>query len=430
VKLRWAAVTDEGKVRPHNEDHILAEDPLFAVADGMGGHAFGEVASEIAIETLRASFGADPTADGLVEAVKNANHAVWERAHEQPELRGMGTTTTAAALVDQDGEHVVEIAHVGDSRAYLLRDGELEQLTDDHSLVEDLVRSGRLSPEEAATHPQRHIVTRALGMEDRDGVAAPLEVDTITILPYRGDRILLASDGLTNEVTDEQIASILRRLADPNDAARELLRMANANGGNDNISVVLIDVVEDNDKAAVASKALAGEPAPPSQPVDSPSAKIATAESSADLRGSGSGDEKAPKARRAKRPRQQLTVRTVGFVIAVIAVFGLAIVAITWYAKGSYYVGLHGNKENVTIFRGRPGGFLWVKPTVTHRYSLTVNDVPPASRGQLREGQAEPTLGAARHYITNLQNEAEQLAAATSTTAVPTTTAVPPTSAP
>src|SRR6185295_17687714 len=111
------------------------------------------------------------------------------------------------------------------------------QVTDDHSLVEDLVRSGRLSPEDALSHPQRNIVTRALGMEDRDGVAAPLEVDTVTILPYRGDRILLASDGLTNEVTDEQIASILRRLADPDDAARELVRLAKANGGNDNISV-------------------------------------------------------------------------------------------------------------------------------------------------------------------------------------------------
>ncbi len=136
----------------------------------------------------------------------------------------MGTTTTAAALVDQDGEKVVEIAHVGDSRAYLLRDGDLEQLTDDHSLVEDLVRSGRLSPEDALSHPQRNIVTRALGMEDRDGDPAPLEVDTVTILPYRGDRILSTSDGLTNEVSDDQIASVLRRLADPDDAARELLR--------------------------------------------------------------------------------------------------------------------------------------------------------------------------------------------------------------
>lgn len=409
MKLNAAAITDVGRVRPHNEDEVLAEDPLFAVADGMGGHAGGEVASQIAIETLKAEFQSDPTADGLVHAIQQANAAVWQRAHDNAELHGMGTTTTAAALVEMDGEQVIEIAHVGDSRAYLLRDDELEQLTDDHSLVEDLVRSGRLSPEEAENHPQRHIVTRALG--HGDGEAGEIEVDTVMVSPFRGDRLLLASDGLTNEISDDQIASILRRFADANEAAAELVRQAKAAGGNDNISVVVIDVVDDDDKAGTASAALADEPPPASATITTTAAR--------------ERDTSVTNARRASREaprqRQPLTIRTILFVVAVAAVIGIALLAITWYAKGSYFVGDRGGR--VTVFRGRPNGFLWVKPTVDHRTDLKVADLQGAAQDQVRDGQPEPTRRAAEHYIRNLRAEVTT----TTTTAPPatTTTAAP-----
>src|SRR4051794_788243 len=252
--LAYGFATDVGVVRANNEDTLLVEDNLFAVADGMGGHAAGEVASLAAVEALRAAFGQQPhTVGGLIEAVRIANSAVWDRAAEDTSLRGMGTTVTVVALVQEDGEDHVAIANVGDSRAYLFRDGELGMLTDDHSVAEQLVREGRLTPEEAAVHPQRHVLTRVLGM------GPEVDVDCYPILPYRGDRFLLCSDGLINEVSESQIASVLRRLADPAEAARELVAMAKESGGHDNITVVVVDVVDDDDRAGVASAAIAGE---------------------------------------------------------------------------------------------------------------------------------------------------------------------------
>ncbi|MDP9071525.1 MAG: Stp1/IreP family PP2C-type Ser/Thr phosphatase, partial [Actinomycetota bacterium] len=252
--LRAGAATDVGRVRSNNQDHLLMADPLFAVADGMGGHAGGEVASLTAVEALLAGFDANRTADGLADAVRNANEAVWKRARERTELRGMGTTMTALALVRENGEEALAIVNVGDSRAYLLRDGDLDQLTDDHSVPKELERAGRLSAEEAAVHPQHNVLTRALGIEPE------VEVDCFRVIPYRGDRILLASDGLFNEVSDKDIASVLRRMDDPDEAARELVAMAKEHGGNDNITVVVVDVVDDDDRAGRASAALADEP--------------------------------------------------------------------------------------------------------------------------------------------------------------------------
>src|SRR5437016_9083658 len=249
--LRFGSSTDAGRVRGNNEDNLVVAEPLFAVADGMGGHRGGEVASLTAIESLRVAFDDDHSAEGLTEAVREANRAVWEKAQDDADLRGMGTTLTAVALVEVDGEQRLVVVNVGDSRAYLLQQGELSRLTEDHSLVEDLVREGQLSADEAAIHPQRHILTRVLGM------GPDVEPDMWQILPYEGDRLLLCSDGLTNEVTDSEIASVLRRLADPTDAARELVRLARAHGGSDNITVVVIDVVDDDDRSLVASQAVA-----------------------------------------------------------------------------------------------------------------------------------------------------------------------------
>ena len=235
MRFAWATASDAGQVRAGNEDSALAVDGLFVVADGMGGHAAGEVASRVAVEALQASAGT-----GIVEAVRLANQAVMDRADADPSLRGMGTTLCALAL-GTDGQ--VEIVNVGDSRAYLFRDGALVQVTEDHNLVAQLEREGRLTAEEARVHPQRNIITRVLG-NDPD-----VEVDVFPVDAFRGDRFLLCSDGLFNEIEDDAISDVLRNHRPPQEAADELVRRANAAGGRDNITIVVVDVLDDDDKA-------------------------------------------------------------------------------------------------------------------------------------------------------------------------------------
>jgi protein phosphatase len=408
TELRVGSATDVGQVRTNNEDQLLVTDQLFAVADGMGGHAAGEVASLTAVEALKAAFARNPTADGLADAVREANRAGWRQAAEQAELRGMGTTITAAALVEEDGEELLVVANVGDSRTYLLRDGELDQITDDHSLPEEMVRRGELAPEDAAMHPQRHILTRVLGMDEE------IEADCFRIVPYKGDRVLLASDGLTNEQTDDQIASILRRLADPEDAAKELVRQAKANGGNDNITVVVIEVVDDDDRASAASAALAAEPDRP---------RTGRVERVRERDGDGGG---AP----ATSPRdRRLTGRVAAFIVVLALLLGGTFGAVVWYARSAYYVGVQGDK--VAIFQGRPGGLLGMDPTLKQRTSLLVADVAPARLDDLRQGKEVPSLAEARAYVANLKEEAAALQPPpTTTTTTTTTTTVPPPPAP
>ena len=218
----------------------------------MGGHQGGEVASDTALRTLDQAF-VESTTEGLLDAAHDANDAVLERAAGDPDLRGMGTTLVAIAPME-DSEAIAWI-NVGDSRLYLLRDGDLTQISEDHSLVQEAVRAGDLSPEEAHTHPQRNIVTRALGIDP------DIEIDGDQVNAFAGDRYLLCSDGLYEFVDDDRIASTLRRLDDPTEAARELVRLANEGGGRDNITVVVVDVVDDNDQAATAAKEMEGSTA-------------------------------------------------------------------------------------------------------------------------------------------------------------------------
>ncbi len=233
---RQAALSDPGRRRRRNEDAYVVQPPLFAIADGMGGAQAGEVASRLAAAALEE--GSSGSGDGRerVEAlVQEANRRVYKRSSEDPDASGMGTTITAA-LVDAG---VVWIGHVGDSRAYLLRDGALQQLTEDHSLVAELVRSGRLSAEEAQTHPQRSVITRAVGTD------ADVDVDTFPIEPRPGDVFLLCSDGLTDMIDDGTIAGIVQEHRDDLEAAaRTLVAAANRGGGEDNITVVVFDVAE------------------------------------------------------------------------------------------------------------------------------------------------------------------------------------------
>ncbi len=235
--LRSGSATDVGRVRTVNQDMPLERSDLYAVADGMGGHVGGEVAARVAVETLDRAFEHAPTVDGLRTAFSEANSAVWQESLMNADLRGMGTTLTAMALVGgTGGKDVLALANVGDSRAYIFSDGELTQVTDDHSLAEERMRHGEMTEEEAAVHPQRHILTRALG------VSSEVQADMWELDLRTGDRVLLCSDGLSNEVSTEEMAEILGEVDDPDEAARRLVDVANEHGGADNITVVIVDV--------------------------------------------------------------------------------------------------------------------------------------------------------------------------------------------
>jgi protein phosphatase len=239
MRLSSFAGTDVGRVRAGNEDSLFNGRTVFAVADGLGGHAGGEVASAAAVAPLAALDGrgfADPAeaAEALAGAVRQANAAILDQAAGDPGLWGMGTTLTAAAVA---GDHHLQLAHVGDSRAYLLRDGSLEQLTTDHTVVGELVRRGRLSPEQAAVHPERSILTRAVGLDPRVPVDTPDPLELAA-----GDQVLLCSDGLTETVPDAAIAELLSAPGDGDAACRSLIDAANAAGGPDNTTVVLVRV--------------------------------------------------------------------------------------------------------------------------------------------------------------------------------------------
>ena len=231
--------TNPGRKRRRNEDAYVCDPPLFAVADGMGGAQAGEVASSLAAAALKERGEGDDDGDGeerVAELIQEANRRVHQRAVDDESASGMGTTMTVA-LFHRDG--MVSIGHVGDSRAYLHRDGRLEQLTEDHSLVAELVRRGELSPEEAEVHPQRSVITRALGTDP------DVDVDTFTVQAQEGDVFLLCSDGLTTMVDVEGITTVVdRNRNDLHAAARALIREANERGGDDNITAVLFEVAE------------------------------------------------------------------------------------------------------------------------------------------------------------------------------------------
>ena len=234
---RAAGVTDTGRRRLRNEDAFVCEPPFFAVADGMGGARAGEIAARLAASALEEAAPAARGQEGVVELIVEANRRIWERAVADPATAGMGTTVTAA-LVDPD-TGAVAIGHVGDSRAYRLRDGALEQLTTDHSLVAELVQSGVLTPEEAERHPQRSAITRALGTEPS------VEVEAFTVAGEAGDVFLICSDGLSTMLGDDEVVSAIERVdRDPAAAAEALVVAANARGGEDNITVVLFELVE------------------------------------------------------------------------------------------------------------------------------------------------------------------------------------------
>lgn len=225
--------TDIGRVRPHNEDSLIVTPPVYAVADGMGGHEAGEIASEVAVETLAVHAPRHPDPQGLARAFKAANRAVFRAVSEGRGKAGMGTTLTAAIV---EGTQIV-VAHVGDSRAYLLHQGVLQRITRDHSLVADLIEQGRITEAEARYHPNRSVITRALGSD------ANMQADVYEVDASHGDRLLLCTDGLSGMIEDERIAHILKSVADPQEACEALIVAANEAGGHDNITAIVVDIV-------------------------------------------------------------------------------------------------------------------------------------------------------------------------------------------
>jgi protein phosphatase len=429
VQLRAGVATDTGRVRAINQDSymVLPDRGLWVVADGMGGAQAGEVASSMAIEALKDSY-VDPTVESLAAAMAEANRRIHDAARD-PDLTGMGTTAVAIALVPgepdpeapgaEEEQHLL-VVNVGDSRAYLFRDAGLTQLTDDHSVVAQLVRDGRISQAEADAHPQRNIVTRVLGPYP------DVQVDIWPVDPVRGDRYLLCSDGLFNEVPDDQMAAVLRRLEDPSDAAAELVRLANESGGRDNITVIVLDVVDAGGRAQKASRAIKGDLAGFSSALDADRLSDDQLDGvrSAPSRASRRAERKA-----ARSTRSRVTWRAVLFAILVLAVVGGAFATIQWYGTSTYYVGFEG--DEVTIFKGRPGGLLWIDPELEDGTGILRDEVPARYLDDVDTGHEVPSLDRANQYVSNIERDIAETATTTTTTApTPTTAPVTTSTAP
>jgi protein phosphatase len=346
-----AGLTDVGRQRHTNEDRYYEAAPMFAVADGMGGARSGEVASQIAVDEFTQHDAADGgPEDQLAEIARAANRKIYELARSDESHAGMGTTLTAALV----GENDISLGHVGDSRAYRFRDDELERLTQDHSLVEELMRMGKLSAEDAEVDPRRSIITRALGPEPT------VDVETFTYPAKDGDVYLLCSDGLTGMVSEERMAEILRARSSLQQAAKQLVDEANAGGGKDNITVVLFKLAEEGE-ATEESDTLSGtevlpaQPSPPRDPsgdtvvIASPQSAVRRPQTttSTALPTAARGPRTPPEAARGRRARWPLAA-AVALIILFAAIGGL-------YAASRelYFVGTD-NNGLVTMYRGVP----------------------------------------------------------------------------
>jgi protein phosphatase len=418
IRFSCGAATDVGLVRTVNEDGYLVTESLFAVADGMGGHRAGDVASSEALEVLRTAVLL-PTLEDLVAAVEAANHIVYEKSISDPELSGMGTTLCAVALLER-GEGDPErcgVVNVGDSRVYLYS-GELHQISEDHSLVESMVRSGQLTPAEAAIHPGRNVLTRALGVEP------DVLVDSWAVEIEPGDRFLLCSDGLVNEVPDDEIGEVLAQQPDPQAAADELIRLALEAGGHDNITVIVLDVV-DNNGGAPHRRVLADRVARFSGPEDELFDRLLTEPAPLPTRDVLGEDPATPAAASppvttVRNPsRRVVTRRSVAFVGAITLVFAAAFGAVWYAARQTYFVAADGGE--VAVFRGRPGGLLWFQPILIERTGIAVETLTEDQRSKLTPGHQLGSRGAADAFVERLRPTT------TTTTTIPATTTIPPT---
>ncbi len=365
MKLVWGAASHVGMLRQQNEDAFIAEANVFAVADGMGGHNAGEVASAFAIAGLQQAANVGFTsAASLVTAINGANETIHQASGGPSEHRGMGTTLTALVpLPDTDGEPPrVVVANVGDSRAYLWRGNELKQVSADHSYVQELLSEGLITAAEARTHPRRNIVTRALGIE------GDVNADAWVLPMVVGDRYVLCSDGLVDEVDDDQIALILRAQVHPQGAANQLVQVANDNGGRDNITVVVVDIVDE-----VTAVAPLVEP-------------------------------------HTTRPPRKFRVRLLVATAVIIVMAAGTITAVGSYARGGYFVGFDGRGQDarLVVFKGRTRQILWFNPTVQLDSGVRRLNVFPALADDIDDTPSYESLEKATAYVNSIRGVVDE----------------------
>ena len=450
AELRVGSSTHSGRVRTQNEDNLLVTDRLFVVADGMGGHEAGEVASQIAVDRIAELLSDDlPSAEDVVAAIRTANGDIFRAAIANPGQHGMGTTVTAIAVIvdafagraapnvdlndgvddgtdaanDTPGDvtpvipaepsEALVLANVGDSRTYLYRHGRLRRVTIDHNYVQELVATGHITEDEARNHPRRNIITRALGIEPE------VRVDWWTLPLIRGDRFVLCSDGLVDEVTDVDIAAALAAQSDPQVAADRLVEMANDAGGRDNTTVVVVDVLDGDDPPDPTEEldlapiwAEEGTDPTPAGPleVDADAAAIAAADPEA-----APGTDAAPPRRR----RRTLTRFAIGFAIAAVVVAGFVVFG-AW-ARSGYFVAFDANDQAI-IYQGRPGGVLWINPTAENAGGPDRSELEPAVAKVI---DTEPTFDSAKAAEEFIRSGATTTTTTTTTTSTTTTTTVP-----
>lgn len=364
LRLEAGSATHVGRVREANQDCVGSTDEVFVVADGMGGHRGGEVASAEAVAAVVADF-AGPDRSSLVRAVREANRVVLEKAASDQELTGMGTTLCALAIVDgpggRDGEEALAVVNIGDSRVYRYDIDGLLQVSEDHSLVADLVRSGELTLEEAVTHPQRNILTRALGIE-----ADPI-IDSWELQPVLGDRYLLCSDGLFNELDNDRIAELMADVP-VGEAATRLVAEAVASGGHDNVSALVVEVLSGPERQ---------------MGVRSPLSQVRPERASGQVRLSSPVDD----------PRTALST-----VVASIALVAAAItLVLAVYARQGWFIG--SDDGDVAIYKGRPTNMLWFRPKFVEGGDLRVSLLDDSTRAAIEQTIDMGTLEEARQHI-------------------------------
>ncbi len=391
-------LTDTGRQREANEDSYFSRSPLFAVADGMGGAQAGEVASRMAVEAFeQVGDAADAAPEDLLrQTAQAANRAIFDLAQGDESRSGMGTTLTAALLHGDE----ISFGHVGDSRAYVFRDGKLKQITNDHSLVEELRRQGKLTRDQAAEHPQRSVITRALGPEPQ------VDVDTMTFSARPGDVFLLCSDGLTTMLGDEDVAAILAREDNLAMAGRRLVRAANDRGGRDNITVVLFRL-ESADVAASDEGATLAGPSAAAAGLSAEAVAAATGGAAAPPQESAS-----PPRRRPRRPapatppqRRNWPRRLLKGAVALVAVAAVAAAAV-WGARQIWFIGTDGG-ERIALYRGLPYDLPFGVELYSEQLASDIQlDALPEARRAVATNHELRSQDDARSLLEDLENAA------------------------